>query len=129
VAQNTSPSAESTPSDQKELKFKSTNPPSEPAVKTPEMWYYEQSRADFLDPKIKRERAAQQRAALRRSIIASRKWNGYSAMRPVVSGDMVNGPALPRGHAYQLWAPGIFYQPFTFQAPAVAPRASRRAIW
>ena len=52
---------------------------------TPEMWLYEQQRQRYDDPKETVRRNAKLKAQQRRARIASRKWFGYSNLRPVAS--------------------------------------------
>jgi hypothetical protein len=49
---------------------------------TPEMWFYEQMRADYNDVALQARRRAEWNAAQRRARIAAREWYGYSNSRP-----------------------------------------------
>lgn len=52
---------------------------------TPEMWFYEQERSRYEDPKAAVRRKAEFRAAQRSSRLASMQWYGFSNARPVAS--------------------------------------------
>ena len=54
-------------------------------ARTPEMWFYEQERLRYNDPKTAIRRRAETRAAQRANRLASMKWYGQSNSRPVVS--------------------------------------------
>lgn len=58
---------------------------------TPEMWFYEQARRDYMDPQMMLRRKAESQARLRRDRIAARKWYGYSAARPNLAGSPMMG--------------------------------------
>ena len=49
---------------------------------TPEMWFYAQERNRYEDPKAAVRRNAEFDAAQRQARLASRRWFGYSNMRP-----------------------------------------------
>ncbi len=66
------------------------------ASSTPEMWFYEQYRADHLDPKLAVRRNAEFRANQRRRRIESMKWFGFSNARPTVGVDPYHGDWSPR---------------------------------
>lgn len=53
--------------------------------RTPEMWFYEQERIRYDDPKMAVRRRAELRAAQRAGRLASQKWYGISNSRPMVS--------------------------------------------
>jgi hypothetical protein len=55
------------------------------ASPTPEMWFYEQERSRYDDPKMAVRRKAEFRAAQRSNRIASQHWYGMSNSRPTVS--------------------------------------------
>lgn len=54
---------------------------------TPEMWFYQQYRREYQDPKEAVRRKAEFRAAQRQRRIAAMKWFGLSNARPRVSSD------------------------------------------
>ena len=58
---------------------------------TPEMWFYEQYRRDYDDPKLAVRRAAEIKARQRRNRLAAQKWFGYSNSRPQCNVDPFNG--------------------------------------
>ncbi len=58
---------------------------------TPEMWLYERTRSDHLDPKLAVRRKAEFRAAQRQQRIAAMKWFGFSNLRPHCSSDPFHG--------------------------------------
>ena len=59
----------------------------EQALLSREMWYYQQMRRDYDDPRVALRAKAAEKAAQRRARIASRKWYGVSNSRPTVSVD------------------------------------------
>ena len=62
---------------------------------TPEMWFYEQYRREYLDPKMAVRRNAEFRAAQRRQRLASLKWFGFSNQRPQAGPDPFHGDWSP----------------------------------
>jgi hypothetical protein len=52
---------------------------------TPEMWFYEQERGRYDDPKMAVRRRAEVRAQQRQDRIASSEWYGMSNSRPVAN--------------------------------------------
>ncbi|HEX3727339.1 MAG TPA: hypothetical protein VHV08_13895 [Pirellulales bacterium] len=52
---------------------------------TPEMWFYEQERSRYDDPKMAIRRRAETRAQQRQDRMASMEWYGMSNSRPAVS--------------------------------------------
>jgi hypothetical protein len=62
---------------------------------TPEMWLYMQQLQRHDDPELAVRRNAERRAAERHARIASRKWFGYSNVRPVASPTPVMGTYSP----------------------------------
>jgi hypothetical protein len=52
---------------------------------TPEMWFYEQERNRYEDPRAAVRRKAELRAAQRGERLATMKWYGQSNSRPLVS--------------------------------------------
>jgi hypothetical protein len=55
------------------------------ATATPEMWFYEQERSRYEDPRAAVRRKAEFRAAQRADRLAAMKWYGQSNSRPVVA--------------------------------------------
>jgi hypothetical protein len=53
--------------------------------RTPEMWFYEQERIRYEDPKLAVRRRAELRAAKRSERNAAQQWYGISNSRPMVS--------------------------------------------
>lgn len=56
-----------------------------PATMTPEMWFYLHQLERHDDPKVARRRRAEAIAAQRTARIESRRWFGYSNLRPSTS--------------------------------------------
>jgi hypothetical protein len=56
-----------------------------PPATTPEMWFYEQERLRYEDPKTAVRRHAEYRFAQQQRRIESRKWFGISNSRPIAS--------------------------------------------
>lgn len=52
---------------------------------TPEMWFYQQERQRYDDPKMAVRRKAEQRGAQRADRLAASKWYGMDNSRPVVN--------------------------------------------
>lgn len=52
---------------------------------TPEMWFYEQERAQHEDPKAAVRRKAEYKASQRTSRLAALQWYGFSNARPTAS--------------------------------------------
>lgn len=52
---------------------------------TPSMWFYQQEREQYMDPNLAVRRKAEFDTWQRKSRIASAKWYGYSASRPLAS--------------------------------------------
>jgi len=78
---------------------------------TPEMWFYEQERTRYEDPKGAVRRKAELRSAQRANRIASLKWYGMSNSRPAVSTVPYFGTYSPT------WtAPGL--DPYRWRASA-----------
>jgi hypothetical protein len=73
------PRAETQPADQPSVE---TNISPGELTATPEMWFYEQNRRDYLDPKLAVRRNAEYRADQRRQRIAAKEWLGISDQRP-----------------------------------------------
>ena len=68
---------------------------------TAQMWFYEQERRRWDDPKQAVRRKAEFKAAQRRQRIEARRWYGYSNMRPQANVTPMAGHAsrARRGHA------------------------------
>jgi len=62
---------------------------------TPEMWFYEQYRNDYQDPKMAVRKKAEFRATQRQHRIAAMKWFGFSNARPHASPDPWHGDYSP----------------------------------
>lgn len=58
---------------------------------TPEMWFYEQYRHEYQDPRAAVRRKAEFRAAQRQARMAAMKWFGFSNQRPQASSDPWHG--------------------------------------
>ncbi len=74
---------------------------------TPEMWFYDQERRRYEDPKTAVRANAEFRASQRHQRMAALKWHGFSNARPVASPDPFHGHYSPRwvGNGY---TPGWF---------------------
>jgi len=59
---------------------------------TPEMWFYEQQLRQYNDPKLQARKRLEFAGQQRRMRIESRKWFGYSNLRPTVSNDPYHTP-------------------------------------
>lgn len=62
---------------------------------TPEMWFYEQYRRQYQDPKFGVRQKAEFRAGQRQDRIASRRWFGFSNQRPVAGSDPFHSDYSP----------------------------------
>lgn len=62
---------------------------------TPEMWFYEQYRSDYRDPKMAVRKNAEFRADQRRRRLVALKWFGFSNQRPQCSSDPFHGDWSP----------------------------------
>lgn len=83
---------------------------------TPEMWFYQQYKSDYMDPKVAVREKAEFRASQRQRRIAARKWFGFSNIRPTVSPDPFNGDWSPRWTSNNPWYPSRWQgtgQPWT----------------
>jgi hypothetical protein len=69
---------------------------------TPEMWFYEQERLRYADPKQTVRARAEYRAAQRSRRLAALKWFGFSNSRPIVNSDPFHSTYSPRwvGNGY-----------------------------
>jgi hypothetical protein len=63
---------------------------------TPEMWFYEQERQRYLDPKNAVRANAESRAAQRARRLAALRWFGFSNARPTANPDPFHGSYSPR---------------------------------
>lgn len=73
---------------------------------TPEMWFYQQEREQYQDPKEAVRQKAEFRTSQRQYRMASRKWFGFSNQRPSAGVDPVHGDYSPR------WTSGSTNYPF-----------------
>ena len=64
---------------------------------TPDMWYYEQARRDYLDPKLSIRRKAEFETSERLRRQAVMRWYGYSPQRPPATPDPVHAGPTPPG--------------------------------
>ncbi len=62
---------------------------------TPEMWFYQQYRSDYADPKMAVRKKAEFRAEQRQRRMAALKWFGFSNQRPNCSSDPFHGDWSP----------------------------------
>jgi hypothetical protein len=71
-------------------------------VATPEMWFYEQERLRYADPRQAVRAQAEYRAYQRSRRLAALKWYGFSNSRPVANPDPFHGTYSPRwvGNGY-----------------------------
>jgi hypothetical protein len=69
---------------------------------TPEMWFYEQERLFYADPKNAVRANAEYRAYQRARRLAALRWYGFSNSRPIASPDPFHGTYSPRwvGNGY-----------------------------
>jgi hypothetical protein len=63
--------------------------------RTPEMWFYEQERIRYEDPKAAVRRRAELRGAQRGERLAAQQWYGISNSRPMVSTTPLMGSYAP----------------------------------
>jgi hypothetical protein len=75
---------------------------------TPEMWFYEQARRQYEDPRTMVRQKAEFKAVHREWRIAARKWFGFSNSRPRVSAEPFYGSRTPH------WASNS-YDPFAWR--------------
>ncbi len=80
---------------------------------TVEMWFYEQERSRYDDPKMAIRRRAEMRAQQRHNRLAAQAWYGISKSRP-----MVSPTAYPAGYS-AYWGSNT-YNPMRWQ-PGGAP--------
>ncbi|NUQ63097.1 MAG: hypothetical protein HUU20_11525 [Pirellulales bacterium] len=72
---------------------------------TPEMWFYEQQMRMYQDPLMAVRQKAETRATQRQHRVASRKWFGFSNLRPTAGSDPIHGDYSPH------WASNNTYHP------------------
>ncbi len=72
---------------------------------TPEMWFYQQSVRQYLDPKLAVRRKAEFAAQSRQNRIAAMKWFGYSNARPRVNTDLLHNDYAPGWTGNNDWYP------------------------
>lgn len=63
---------------------------------TPEMWFYEQEMRQYMDPQMMVRRRAEALADQRSQRLATRRWFGYSGLRPRVNSDPFDADGTPR---------------------------------
>ena len=80
---------------------------------TVEMWFYEQERSRYDDPKMAVRRRAEMRAQQRQSRLAAQAWYGMSKSRP-----MVSPTAYPSGYS-PYWGSNT-YNPLRWQPGGAA---------
>ncbi|MBN2473335.1 MAG: hypothetical protein JXB62_01905 [Pirellulales bacterium] len=72
---------------------------------TPEMWFYEQYKNEYSDPKQAVREKAEFRAAQRQRRIAAKKWFGFSNQRPTCFSDPFHGDWSPSWTSNNPWYP------------------------
>jgi hypothetical protein len=85
---------------------------------TPEMWFYEQERARYENPKMAVRRKAELRGQQRADRLAALKWYGIDNSRPTVSGTPWFGSYGP------YWGSNTF-DPLRWRQPTVPVIVSR----
>lgn len=88
-------------------------------TRTPEMWFYEQERIRYEDPKAAIRRRAELRAAQRDQRLAALKWYGFSNSRPMVN----TTPAM--GGSYSPYWGSNTYDPYRWRPYAAPPVVMR----
>lgn len=78
---------------------------------TPEMWFYDQERQRYEDPKNAIRARAEQKVAQRQARISAMKWYGLSNSRPRAGIDVVHGVYSPQ------WVSNG-YSPFQWPGPS-----------
>jgi hypothetical protein len=82
--------------DSRDLRRDNPTPVAGQAVSpTPEMWFYEQERTRYEDPKAAVRRKAEFRSTQRQNRLASCKWFGIDNSRPTASPTPVTGTYSP----------------------------------
>ena len=93
-------------------------------VATPEMWFYEQERLRYADPRQAVRAKAEYRAFQRSRRLAALKWYGFSNSRPVANPDPFHGSYSPRwvgnGYLPSQWSAG------SSTTVVIAPDSTRR---
>jgi hypothetical protein len=95
-----------------------------PPATTPEMWFYEQERVRYEDPKSAVRRHAEYRFAQQQRRIESRKWFGLSNSRPVASPNPwydSYSPMWVSNTAYPYEWSGVGYPAVIYRSGFVAP--------
>jgi hypothetical protein len=90
---------------------------------TPEMWFYQQERNRWENPKEAIRRRAQFQTAQREARMAARRWFGVSNSRPTVSAAFMNG------EAGATWTGGDPFYPYrwTGTSPVIVVNRSTRS--
>jgi hypothetical protein len=85
---------------------------------TPEMWFYEQERIRYEDPKKAVRRRAELRAAQRADRLAALKWYGHSNSRPTVNSTPTMSSYAPYWgsntydpNRWRAWTPSVVIRP------------------
>lgn len=98
---------------------------------TADMWLYEQSKADYLDPKLAVRRKAEKKTAQREARIAAMKWYGLSNSRPVANPTPLCGVYSPGWHANSYnsyrWTGG--YSPLVVVRPGRVSIPAAYGLW
>lgn len=89
---------------------------------TPEMWFYQQELRRYHDPAEVVRRKAEFEAEQRRRRIATRRWFGYSNMRPTAS-------TTPHMGTYSPTWGGNAYNPFLWRATGGTIQSSSRSFY
>jgi len=76
---------------------------------TPEMWFYEQSLRQYLDPKMAVRAKAEFQTEQRQRRLAARRWFGFSNARPRMSSDPYHWNQSP------CWASNNYAFPYLWQ--------------
>ena len=88
---------------------------------TPEMWFYAQEQKRYEDPKLAVRRNAEYDAAQRQARLNSRRWFGYSNLRPTADPTPMMGDYSARwtgnGYMTEQWsgttgAPTVIVNPY-----------------
>lgn len=82
---------------------------------TPEMWFYEQYKSDYQDPKLAVRQKAEFRSEQRLRRLAAAKWFGFSNQRPNCSSDPFHGDWSPA------WASNNWFYPQRWQGSGNVP--------
>lgn len=76
---------------------------------TPEMWFYQQYRNDYQDPKMAVRARAEFRALQRQRRMAALKWFGFSNQRPQCSSDPFHGDWSPTWRSNHTFYPSRWH--------------------